>query len=247
MRWILIALLMCNGIYFLWQNYLAQNEKPMAVSIPQSASKSGEGLVLLSEVAAQKEASAQAPVVAQERSVDRVVQAEVAPVAQDAPNICWQIGPFKEQVSGKQVVNRLAALDIALQLQSIEIPGKPDYWVHIPPQISRKAAIKLLRELQAKKIDSFLITEGELENGISLGFFTQEDRAQAIFKQRVKQGYGAEIKIVPRARTELWAVFDTGEYGKFSDVLWDKIKEGNKGLERRKNYCDKIAPKDNFD
>ena len=47
--------------------------------------------------------------------------------------------------------------------------------------------------------------------------------------------------------TELWAVFDTGEYGKFSDALWETIKEGNKGLERRKNYCDKIASTNNFD
>ena len=160
---------------------------------------------------------------------------------------CWQIGPFKEDISAKQVISRLSALDIVLRLQSLELPGEPDYWVHLPPQVSRKAALKLLRELQSKKIDSFLISEGELANGISLGFFTQETRANTVFEQRVKDGYAAKIKIVPRSYTELWAVFDEGEYGKFSDTLWGKIREGNQGLERRKNYCDKIASADNFD
>ena len=238
MRWILIVLLMCNGIYFLWQNYLAQHERPVSLSASVPAAESGEVLVLLSEASFQQTTA--------EVNTPEPVAADAASVA-DTTGICWQIGPFKEEISGKQVASRLAAMDISVQLQTIEIPGKPDYWVHIPPQVSRKAAIKLLRELQSKKIDSFLITEGELENGLSLGFFTQQDRAQKIFEQRAKQGYDAKIKIVPRARTELWAVFDTGEYGKFSDVLWDKIKEGNKGLERRKNYCDKIASTDNFD
>ncbi|ARN74435.1 hypothetical protein BST96_10090 [Oceanicoccus sagamiensis] len=210
-------------------------------------------LVLLAEV--EDMPTAQPVLVAQE------VAAEVSPVPADSaakagselvsapadPGICWQIGPFREEVSGKQVVSRLASLDIALKLESVEIPGKPDYWVHLPPQVSRKAAIKLLRELQAKKIDSFLITEGELANGLSLGFFTEEVRARKVYDQRVKQGYGAQIKVVPRTYTELWAVFEVGEYGKFSDALWETIKEGNKGLERRKNYCDKIASADNFD
>jgi hypothetical protein len=242
---------MCNGIYFLWQLYLVENDRPVELPRSASAQPAAGSLLLLSELSPELRT---APQRAESTSMaDGDSRVETAPVAEpensakEVRDICWQIGPFKEEISGKQVISRLAALDISLQLQRIEIPGQPDYWVHIPPQVTRKAAIKLLRELQAKKIDSFLITEGELENGLSLGFFTQQERAQKIYDQRVEQGYDAKIKIVPRTRTELWAVFDTGEYGKFSDALWDKIKVGNKGLERHKNYCDKIASKDDFD
>ncbi len=252
MRWIFIVLLMCNGIYFLWQNYLLQGDLPGGMSTPPAAGAAELSLVLLAEV---EGVSPERP---EPEAQEVVVEPPVGDMSEDdnepepvlapaEPGICWQIGPFKEEVSGKQVMSRLASLDIALQLQSVEIPGKPDYWVHLPPQVSRKAAIKLLRELQAKKIDSFLITEGDLANGLSLGFFTEEARAKKVYDQRVKQGYGAQIKVVPRMYTELWAVFDTGEYGKFSDALWQTIKEGNKGLERRKNYCDKIASTNNFD
>lgn len=258
MRWILIILLMCNGIYFLWQNYLldsgATEVRPRVVA---TQSSQGSGLVLLSEVEAASlnvDGKVQnTGIVTTEETERGIGEASTqlsetkADTGPKAPAICWQIGPFKEEVSGKQVVSRLAAMDISLKLQSIELPGEPDYWVHISPQVSRKAALKLLRELQAKKIDSFLISEGELANGISLGFFTDESRANSIFEQRKEQGYEAKIKVVPRNYTEMWAIFDEGEHGKFSDNLWSKIREGNQGLERRKNYCDKIDSADNFD
>lgn len=236
MRWVFIVLLMCNGIFFLWQNYLEKAEVPLESVAGAPAPADAPRLVLLRE-----SLDSATPV------DDRRVVVEKVEAAPEPSNICWQIGPFKEEVSGKQVVSRLAALDIRLKLQSLEIADKPDYWVLIPPRTSRREALKLLKELQIKKIDSFLITEGELENGISLGFFTQRDRAENIFNKRREQGYPAEMREVPRAHTELWAIFDEGEYGKFSDALWQKITEGNQGLERRKNYCDKIASAGNFD
>jgi hypothetical protein len=244
-RWMLIIILMCNGIYFLWQNYLQNSQ--LAVTGPAAAMVAADerlSLLLLSEMSG---GDVRDPVVPPSELKAKAAEAKIATSKAEGSSICWQIGPFKEVVSGKQVVARLAALDITLSLQAVEIQLKPDYWVHIPPLLSRKAATKLLRELQAKKVDSFLITEGELENGISLGIFTQQARAEKVFELRVREGYAIAIREVPRVETELWAVFDTGEYGKFSEALWDKIKQGNQGLERRKNYCDKIASKDDFD
>lgn len=248
MRWILIVLLMCNGIYFLWQNYLLQNDS-LRQPLPTTSINAGSssGLILLSEVS-----DADAPKLNSSELVDNSVQLqESAPTEEDVdqqePALCMLIGPFKEEVSGMQMVSRMASLDIDIELQKIELPGKPDYWVHMPPEPSRRAAIKLLREMQAKGIDSFLITEGELENGISLGFFTEQPRADKVHQQRVKEGFEAQIKIVPRVYTEIWALLGAKESDKFSDALWEKIKEGDDRLQRRKNYCDKIASPDNFD
>lgn len=246
MRWILIVLLMCNGIFFLWHSVLSPEEiGPSDVAPITEVDGGAMTLALLSELPENE----QQPIVVAQVDAAAVLAEQDAPLIEEEPadEMCWLIGPFREQVSGKQVVSRLEALDISLQLRDIEFQGESDYWVHIPPQVSRQAAIKLLRELQSKKIDSFLIGEGDLQNGISLGFFTQQDRAQGIYDQRIDQGYEVEIKVVPRVYTELWAVFNAGEYGKFSDALWDKIKEGNKGLERRKNYCDRIASVDNLE
>lgn len=249
MRWILIVLLMCNGIYFLWQHYLSPGSSRMqAVPVASAAGLAAAPISLLSELDEEQLAA-----LTQDSDVAGVAlpvpggSGEVGRDDAESRAMCLLLGPFREAVSAKQVVSRLAALDISAQLQSIAIQGRPDYWVHLPPQLSRRAAIKLLKELQANKIDSFLITEGELENGISLGFFTERARAEKVYQQRIKEGYEPVIKAVPRSSTEIWARLEGVEYGKFSDALWEKISEGDKRLERRKNYCDKIASADDFD
>jgi cell division septation protein DedD len=174
---------------------------------------------------------------------------QVAVAAALAPSVpvCHMIGPLKELISARQIKERLRALDISVHLYGIKVPGKPDYWVHLGPLRSRKEALDLLRELQSKKIDSFLITEGDLANGISLGFFTREDLARAVLEQRRELGYDAKIQSVQRFSEELWAVFDDGEYGKFSNELWQQIQTGTQGLELRKNFCDAIASADKLD
>ena len=225
MRWIVIALLMGNAIYWFWHQATPEYQAEQ-VAVPPVATNVAP-LKLLTEV-------------------DPVNRA-AAVVNEPSRAMCWVMGPFKEQISIKQVTTRLAALDIELQFQDQVIEGEPDYWVHIPPQPSRKSAIKLLRQLQASKIDSFLITEGELANGLSLGLFTQQYRAKKVHKQRVAQGYDAHIKVVPRTTVESWAVFDGAKYGEMTEELWNKIKEGHKGLERRKNFCDTIASTHNID
>lgn len=250
MRWILIVLLMCNGIYFLWQNYLLPDTDLVAASdSPRyGSSNGGAKLTLLSEHATPPAGS-----VVHESGVGLQTKEKPAPslptvpAVSEQPAVCWQIGPFKEEISAGQVISRLSAMDISLGLQSVDIPAESDYWVYLPPEVSRKAAIKLLRELQSKKIDSFLITEGERTNGISLGFFTQKDRADSVMKMRSDQGYSPAIREILRVDTEFWLIFDEAKFGKLSDVLWQKIIQGSEGLERRKNYCDRIASADNFD
>jgi len=230
LRWLVIGLLLCNVIYFVWErnaqddNGAAQNGAP--------AGNAGEKLALLSDASGVGAAAV--------KSEARANEAPPVP-------ICHMIGPFKERISANQVRERLNALDIAVNSYQISIPDKPDYWVHLGPMRSRKEALDLLRELQAKNIDSFLITEGELVNGISLGFFTKEELAQAVLKQRRELGYDAKLRAVPRFSKEIWEVFADDQYAKLSDELWRQIKAGTQGLELRKNSCDLIASAEKLD
>ena len=251
MRWIFIVLLMCNGMYFLWQNYLVQEAEIVATSSLVKYEEGGDTVALLLLSERLSTATTLAPDLGESESVERLEvensAAAIESVVAETSAVCWLIGPFKEEVSAKQIISRLSSLDITLRLRAIDTRAKPDYWVYIPPQVSRKAAIGLLRELQSKKIDSFLITEGDRANGISLGFFTQKERADGVLKARKDQGYNPSIREILRVDTEFWLIFDQRQSGKFSDALWETINQGNEALERRKNYCDKIASADNFD
>jgi hypothetical protein len=239
MRWIVVALILCNVIYWLWHQSndgMGHVVPGPSITVPDDA----RSLELLTEIESAPVQSL--PTVA----VEPVPETEVN-VPSKEPAQCWLIGPFLEKISQQQVSVRLAALDIVLAFKEKIIEDDSDYWVHLAPQPSRKAAIKLLRQLQASDIDSFLITEGELNNGISLGLFTQQDRAKKIQAQRVAQGYDAKINEVIRTHTEQWALFDGQKYGDLTEDLWKKILEGNKGLERRKFSCDTIASANHFD
>jgi hypothetical protein len=239
-RWFVLGLLLCNAVYFLWQH-----NAQVASTAPQAAQQkngAGERLVLLAETAGQ-----QAKVGGRGVANPAAAQASIKTEAAPPTSICHMIGPFKEKISAHQVQDRLRVLDIQLHTFQVNIPDKPDFWVHLGPMRSRKEALDTLRELQAKKIDSFLITEGELINGISLGFYTKEELAQAVLRQRREQGYDAKIRAVPRFTQELWEVFADGQYSKLSDELWQKITAGTQGLELRKNSCDLIASAEKLD
>lgn len=232
LRWFVLGLLLCNAVYFVWQHNLnASSGVDARTQI--AAPAGGEQLVLLRErkgvgVSTEKGLAAA-------NTADRAVA------------ICHMIGPFKEKISAHQVQDRLRALDITVNTYQVNIPDRPDFWVYLGPMRSRKEALDVLRELQNKKIDSFLIGDGDLVNGISLGFFTKEPLAQAVLKQRREQGYDAKLRAVPRFTQELWEVFAADHYAKFSDELWQQIKAGTQGVELRKNSCDLIASAEKLD
>ena len=228
LRWLVIGLLLCNAIYFAWERNAHRSVTPQFAG--EVSQQLGARLTLLSEVSGNP-------------AVNSKPLADVTPPVP----VCHMIGPFKELISANQVRERLKALDITVNTYQVNIPDKPDFWVHLGPMRSRKEALDLLRELQAKNIDSFLITEGELINGISLGFFSREELAQAVMKQRREIGYDAKIRKVPRFSKEIWEVFAGDEYLKLSDQFWQQIKAGTHDLELRKNSCELIASAEKLD
>ncbi len=234
LRWFVLGLLLCNAVYFIWQHNLETTTAAINSQVAQTAPLDGERLVLLREAKASAENSALSSIRA------------TAP-AESTIAVCHMIGPFKEKISAHQVQDRLRSLDITVNTYQVNIPDKPDYWVYLGPMHTHKEALDVLRELQSKKIDSFLIADGDLINGISLGFFTKTELAQAVLKQRREQGYDAKLREVPRFTQELWEVFAEEQYAKFSDELWQQIKSGTQGVELRKNSCDLIASAEKLD
>lgn len=226
LRWFVLGLLLCNAVYFVWQHNLKTSTVPDVQSL--TAPAEGDQLIMLKERSGAAKATTVMPV-------------------EPAVAVCHMIGPFKERISAHQVQDRLRALEITVNTYQVNIPDKPDYWVYLGPMRSRKEALDMLRELQSKKIDSFLIGDGDLINGISLGFFTKEPLAQAVLKQRREQGYDAKLRAVPRFTQELWEVFAAQDHSKLSDELWQQIKAGTQGVELRKNSCDLIASAEKLD
>lgn len=189
MRWLFLLLLLMNAGLFAWQQRLVpsgSSELSLQVSqVEVGGAPAVQGLRLMSEV---------------ETSVLR----DSAPATPDSAAHCLVLGGFDAVERARQLEQRLLSLDIGARLVAVEASFGADHWVYIPPLASRQASLRQLRELQARSIDSYLITEGELADGILLGVFPRLDSAVSIAQKARAAGYEPQVRELPRIYQEYW-------------------------------------------
>lgn len=155
------------------------------------------------------------------------VQAEKTEPQAPAPvvlNLCPAIGPFRSKDSAEPWRSSLADARFTAVLHEVQLDKNPQHWVVLPAFASREAAQKKVVELLSKKIDAFVIGEGDMRNAISLGLFDRIESAQAM-QQRIKAaGYPAEIKPKPHKQAEWWVkLTQPADPVKIREVLQPKL------------------------
>ena len=123
-----------------------------------------------------------------------LVSAEAEAVGQpepaDAPaQQCLQIGPFLTQADLRRAMGARTPAVARIQYRENRVLTNRGFWVFLPAQGTREAALAAARELSAQGLrDYYVVTAGDQENTISLGLF--RDRANAEARQREVQGLG---------------------------------------------------------
>lgn len=188
----ILFLLFLNGLVLSIQ-WVEESRRQLVTARVESAMPSQQAtLELLSDYA--------------ERSGVEVQSAE----ASGAQERCLLVGPLDNETSASRLLEALIVGGLRARLYTNALELAPEYWVYLPPFSDRASAIQVLKDLQSKRIDSFLITQGELKNGISLGFFRNSDTAEVLQMRRKRQGLDAKIRVVPKSRTEYWLLLDDG-------------------------------------
>ena len=185
-------------------------------------------LVLLTETASQS--------VQNEAGVQTALHSSLYP---DTVQECLVVGPFANVVEVDELQQRLLAVGVSSKERAEENSQQNDYWVHIPPLASRDAAIRQLRELQAQRIDSFVITQGELANGISLGLFSRLESAKAVSRRLKAAGYEVAIKSLPRVPEQWWLEMDAAVEAKLGMSFWDEAADQFPELKKLRTACKK--------
>lgn len=242
MRWTVIGLFLLNIVFAVWgwlgYSY-SRNVESLggAEAVSSAENMPGAKLVLLRE---QVVATPVAP------TPEAVVQPALSPpntveqVAVDIP-LCTLLGPLLQPSDAKALLARLGALQIQAKYVSLRVDGNPDYWVYLSPEPTKDLAIAKLRELQGKKIDSFLIPQGDLANGISLGIFDSQENAEKHRQAIVQMGYNALLKTNPRTYLENWVAIYPDQVAGFSQELYGQLHAENPKLDLRKDECRKVA------
>ena len=233
MRWIILLLLLMNTGYFAWETYqqsLSRYAKPV-VSEPEKPQ--GKRLVLWSESGRNLPKSDLLP-----EPVERSEHSE----PEAARNTqCLVVGPFDSSAKADEMQQRLFSLGVTSSERSDNEANSYDHWVHIPPLAGRDAAIRLLRELQGQGIDSFVITQGELANGISLGLFSKEASANKVSSRLLAAGYETRIKRLARQPQTYWLELAAKQADKVTDAMWENFANEYNGLKVLEKSCKGIA------
>ena len=220
MRWMFLLLVVLNLFYYVWH----QQQAPMRAKevAPLSLLPQGKrDIHLLSEsdVSARRESvTAQAP-----------------------EAVCLFLGGFEQESAAAVVEQRLISLDIRSRVQSVDAAAGVDYWVYLPPLASRQASLRQLKELQARKIDSYIITQGELANGISLGIFPRSDSAESVTQRLRDAGYEPSLKELSRAHRSYWVRIAPESRRLADDSLLQRLALDFNGLQHQLMPCESIA------
>jgi len=162
-------------------------------------------------------------------------------LAHDADSTCLFLGGFEEESIALALEQRLLSLDIGAEIQSVDEPAGTDYWVYLPPLVSRQASLRQLRELQSRNIDSYIITVGDLSNGISLGIFSRKDSAESVVTRLRGVDYIALIRELPRTHRRYGVRIASASQHLLSDSLLGEFIQDFPELEHRQMQCSSIA------
>ncbi|MBQ0794320.1 MAG: hypothetical protein KBT81_17375 [Oleispira antarctica] len=188
MRWVFLSLVSLNLLVMVW---FWRDQVSTSVERVSEPEQKGESLVLLSEL----------------DSSDISYKEVISKTNQTTSRRCYSVGPLADSIDAKHLKVRAEALGFSSELRGLATGTSIEHWVHIPPQPNRQQSLRLLRELQGRGIDSYIITQGDLAEGISLGLFRNADSARNLTNKMRGLDYNVVIKEVSRGEKELWLEF----------------------------------------
>jgi hypothetical protein len=260
MRYIVVTLMLMNASYFGYHYWRAIEAPPVvAVLSPVAPGLPGvEQIRLLREVQSDAGRDRQLSRVINNPlqqvavadhagvndGVDLAVTADLAGIADIGPPAsgeasCQVFGPLNDLFAGQALVEKLKLYDMQATLKALDkISGGSDYRVLIPPAKSSQDAFRKLRELKSSDIDSYVITQGPDELGISLGLFSSLAAAESASADLAVNGYVTQVRETPRLRREFWVYGVTNmQHLDVDAVVWQAILIEYPEIEQKRRLC----------
>lgn len=201
MRWVFIGIVVLNLVYLGVHLFSDASAPKVAAQVPQPT-EFPQSLSLLDE-----------------RPPAGTLPAAAAAVGGAVLQGCPALGPFPGEAPARDVAAVLSAGGFAAAPRSVNVPSATVYWVYLPPAAGREAALRRLRELHSRGIESFVVASGEDANAISLGTFQSRDSALGVQSRMMAAGYPAEIRPQVKDLRQFWVVLDSPAAQGFMELL----------------------------
>lgn len=225
MRNLVLLLLLANIVFFAWNHWVA--EPPANGATQFRESELGPRLELVEEPSGEPvgEAGDELQPSAEEPSQGDAAQADEAPdtefpaddpapparerAAERPPAApvaaCLSVGPFSAAESGEEVLARVRGLGGDAELRSVTEEVFLGHWVQIRNIPTREESNRQVAVLQEAGFeDAYPLPEDDGERTISLGLFSDEERAERLREQTAELGLNPEVVPQTRETTTWW-------------------------------------------
>ncbi|MEX0618728.1 MAG: SPOR domain-containing protein [Pseudohongiellaceae bacterium] len=236
MRTVILLLLVTNLGFLAW-NMFQPPWQDLVVGSDYGA-RAVPGITLLAERTPEPDIPTEP-----ERPASRVI----GPQSGGGAMNCIAIGLFPTLDDAFQFIAQARELGFNAELAVDGPMLDPQYRVFLPPAESREMATTMLDELNRRALDqgmtleSYLVTRGELENGVALGVFNQADNATEIVRQVASLGFEVRISEVPQTDGDISVHLKNLENERLGDTLWSQLILDRPYLDQSQNVCETIA------
>jgi hypothetical protein len=232
MRGVIWGLLVCNLVFFGYQ-FLLQPDRSQSATVARGSASDVSVVRLLSEVSSSQLESLSFANEAVESGLMR-------------QPYCAELGPFAgEAIANEFVATRAGGRRMRTEARSA--PSDVQYRVYMSVQESREAASAQLARLRAAiaenqlGYDSFVISGGELENGISLGLFSERANALDVDARLGVLGFDVQVREEAKLREEIWVLSPDFASSEQFNLWWSEIASTYADLRGREKLCETIA------
>jgi hypothetical protein len=129
----------------------------------------------------------------------------VAMLAPATTPSCVSVGPFLDLAETAEAAARLREKGYVPQQRLADSPVWMGHWVYLSPFATRAEATAAVEKLRDQGVqDLYIEAGGEDENAVSLGLYSDRERAEALASDIRQLGYAPEIGDRYRVATVYW-------------------------------------------
>lgn len=242
-KWIALGGITANLILAFW----SWSVRPEALGSASSTGSSLGQVILLKELSADEQ-SRLALSLQTEQARDRALQnfqeIDIAEASLSEGGCHIYTLPNRERL--QLFVSRVQALVPGAYVGE-ELEQQPGAtMLYIAPEPSFRLAQIELNELRAAGVDGFIIADGEMENGISVGVFNSETNIQQRTNQLEVLGYEVQRYQYMVDRSVYAVNIPVLSQASIAPETWAEIRRDFPQLSSRQNSCWKVASTLNF-
>lgn len=210
MRTLSLLLILCNALFLVWSQLIDVHVNPLDRA-PAARANPPPRIVLAREV--RKEADQQAP------EATPPPPAQVAASTEGSAFGCTSVGPFANLSEASQAQAALQAAGFSPRQRLEQGELWVGYWVSVQNFANRDAAEEALQRLADAGItDVYLMPGTDPANVLSLGVFSDFQRAQRRLQEAQALGLQPQIDDRKRAGSVYWIDADLKEAGQAIDT-----------------------------